>query len=279
MNGWFMWIPSGFCESPIKKKKTPDPPKKKQWDNLEIWGKYNLQHPEKIFRHLFRGVAGILHSQNRPVWRVDLVPQPQPVVEKSGQRWPLIYIYLFIYLFILYIYIYIYIYILYYVYIYILCVYIYYVYIYILCIYIYYVYIYIMYIYIYIMYIYILCRYIYIYIMYIYIYYVYIYIMCIYIMSFPPKSIGELSHFRPKAPRRGRQSPPRLPVKAPAALPPRAAIWAHPPMWLSLSRNSLEVSEGSDGDGLDSEFLAIRAWNVGLRCVLSVCCICIYLYI
>ena len=43
-------------------------------------------------------------------------------------------------------------------------------------------------------------------------------------MFFPPKSIGEPSHFRPKAPRRGRQSPPRLPVKAAAALPPRAAI-------------------------------------------------------
>ena len=137
--------------------------------------------------------------------------------------------------------------------------------------------------------------YIYYYILYIlYIYYVYIYIilciyiyiiLCIYIMSFPPKSIGELSHFRPKAPRRGRQSPPRLPVKAPAALPPRAAIWAHPPMWLSLSRNSLEISEDSDGDGLDSEFLAIRShFQVWVYEILGcdVCFLCaayVYIYI
>ena len=119
---------------------------------------------------------------------------------------------------------------LYYVYIYILCIYIYNVYIYILCIYIMCVYIYYVYIYIYIMYIYILCIYI-LYIMYIYIYYIlciYIYyILCIYIMSFPPKSIGELSHFRPKAPRRGRQSPPRLPVKA-RGCPPSARCHLSP---------------------------------------------------
>ena len=160
--------------------------------------------------------------------------------------------------------------------------YIYNVYIYIMCIYIYIlcIYIYIMYIYIY----YILCIYI-LYIMYIYIYIYIIYYVYIYIMSFPPKSIGELSHFRPKAPRRGRQSPPRLLVKVPAALPPRAAIWAHPPMWLSLSRNSLEISEDSDGDGLDSEFLAIRShFQVWVYEILGcdVCFLCaayVYIYI
>ena len=138
----------GSCGFPVDLANPTPPPQTKKnsgttWKYEENIWKYHLQHPGKIFRHLFRGVAGILH---RTGLSGEWIWYPSPSLSwrnlgSGGHLYIYIFIYLLIYLFIyIFIYLFIYLYCIY-IYILLLCIYIYIIimYIYILCVYIYYI--------------------------------------------------------------------------------------------------------------------------------------------
>ena len=147
-----MWIPSGFCESPIKKKNTRPPQKKNSGTTWKYEENIIYNILKRFFGIFLEGLLGFFTARTGLSGEWIWYPSPSLSWRNlgSGGHLYILFIYLFIYI------VYIHIYILYYVYIYYVYIYIYIMYIYILCVYIYIMYIYIMYIYI--MYIYI-CMY------------------------------------------------------------------------------------------------------------------------